>query len=449
MLWLSARLEWKNLRRDRSFWLMLGLFGGLVLFAAIFSGRFLEGEARRRVEADLAEAARFDELRAQLPADTLRVGQELLPRVAHLPPAPLAPVSLGQRELLPQTVKLTTRPRTYEGAGSDALSAATGPFDLAFVLVFLLPLLVIGASFDLLSREREQGTLSLVLSQPVALATFLSGKAATRMGLLFSVTLAVTLGGAWLAGARFTEEGGLTMLALFVALALSYTLFWFALALWVNARGRSSAANALTLMVVWLGLVVVVPGLASVAVDSAVTGPSRVELVTASRDAAREAAQRLKTAEGNHGSGARPSSDVLALEREYEAEVAPIVRAFDDRRRNEQRLVDRLRFVSPALLVHEGLADVSGTGPARQRHFAEEVDRFHGELRAFFEARIASGEPLTGDDYDAMPRFRWVEPGTWPILARVGSAVIALLVAALLLLLLALRRLRRASLAAE
>lgn len=431
------------------FWLTLGLFAGLVLFAAISSKRFIEREAQRQADAVDAERARFEELSSRLPEDTLRVGQELLPRVAQLPNTPLAPVSLGQREVLPQTVKLTTRPQTHEGASVDSVSAATGPFDLAFVLVFLLPLLVIGASFDLLSREREQGTLALVLSQPVSLATFMIGKAATRMAVLLGVTLMLTLGGALMSGARFTGEQALTALTLFVLIALGYTLFWFALALLVNAYGRSSAANALTLMVMWLGLVVVVPGLASVAVDTAATGPSRTELVTASRDAARETDQRLKQAEGNHGTAKRAPEDVLALEREFEAEIAPIVRAFNERRRTEQHLIDRLRFLSPALLVNEGLTDVSGSGASRQRHFAREVDRFHLELRAFFEARLIEGKTLSAVDYAAMPQFRWVEPEAGPLVARVGGAVVVLKLTSLALLILAVRRLRRPILSVE
>lgn len=449
MLWLSARLEWKNLRRDRVFWLMLTLFAGLVLLAALASKSFVAREAARQADAISAERTRFEELRTKLPADTLRVAQEMLPRVANLPSTPLAPVSIGPREVTPQTVKLTTRPLTHEGASVDAGSASVGPFDLAFILVFLLPLLVIGASFDLLSREREQGTLALVLSQPVSLATFMIGKAATRMLALLGVTLVLTVGGAALSGAHLGGERGPLALGLFVLLATGYTLFWFALALLVNAYGKSSAGNALTLMVMWLGLVVVVPGLASVVVDTAATGPSRTELVTAAREAARETDQQLKRAEGNHGSGARAGADVLALEREFEAEMAPVVRAFNERRRTEQLLIDRVRFLSPAMLFDEGLTDVSGSGASRQRHFAREVDRFHLELRAFFEPRIVRGETLTAADYDAMPRFHWTEPADSIVVSRVGSAVVALKVLSLVLLAFAVRRLRRPILAVD
>ena len=59
-----------------------------------------------------------------------------------------------------------------------------------------------------------------------------------------------------------------------------------ALAVAVNAWGRSSAGNALSLVGIWLALLVVVPGLASVAVDALHPSPSRVELVNVARDAA-------------------------------------------------------------------------------------------------------------------------------------------------------------------
>lgn len=443
MLWLSARLEWKILQRDRVFWIALAMFAGLVALAAISSRHAIARDAAQKGAALAAESARIEELQKRLPTDTLRIGQELLPRVAHLPNAPLASVSVGQRQLRAQTVKLTTRPRTHEGSRVDASSAATGSFDLAFLLVFLVPLLVIGASFDLLSREREQGTLSLVLSQPISLSTFMMGKASARMFALLGVTLVLGLGGALVAGAELGGTHAIPSLALFALLSLAHTFFWFALALLVNAYGRSSAANALTLMVLWLGLVVVVPGLASVAVDAALTGPSRSELVTASRDAARETDQRLKQAEGNHGSSALPPLDVLAIEREHEREVAPVLEAFNARLRKEQGLIDTLRFLSPATLVNEGLSDLSGSGATRHRQFEVQVDGFHDELRSFFEQRLLTGATLSPADYDAMPRFRWVEPSPGSMVSRVGGAVLALAAAALLLLAMAIRRLRR------
>jgi ABC-2 type transport system permease protein len=442
MLWLAARLEWKNLLRERVFWIAIALFSSLVALAAAATRQELAQQARAQESSLRAERKNLEQLKRELPSDTLRVGQELLPRLAIVPNAALAPVALGQRQLQPQTVKLTTQPQSHEGAQLEAFAAATGPFDLAFLLVYLLPLLVIGASFDLLAREREQGTLALVLSQPIALTTFLLGKALTRMATLLGVTLLVTLLGALAAGAQLGSAAALGALALYTLLCACYTAFWFALALLVNAYGRSSAANALSLMVLWLGLVVIIPGLASVFVEDVKAGPSRSELVTASRDAARESQQRLKQAEGNHGKSSLSALDVLATQRELENEVAPLVRAFNERRSSEQQRIDKLRFSSPALLMNEALSDLSGHGVARQRHFEREQGRFHELLRSFFEQRLQAEAPLAAADYDAMPEYRWVEPSAQPMVIRVLSAILALTAAAAGLFAWAMRRLR-------
>ena len=51
------------------------------------------------------------------------------------------------------------------GEAAAALShEMVGRFDLAFVTVYLLPLLVLALSYNVLSEEREQGTLARTLA---------------------------------------------------------------------------------------------------------------------------------------------------------------------------------------------------------------------------------------------------------------------------------------------
>jgi ABC-2 type transport system permease protein len=440
---LAAKLEAKNLRRDGAFAVAIGIFAALILFASVSSRRFIALENQSRIDAIVAVTAQTEAAREKSSPDTLRVGQELVPRIASLPLAPLAGVAVGQRQVLPQAFKLTTRPHKDEGSSMDASEAATGAFDLSFILVFLLPLLVIGASFDMLSREREQGTLAMVLSQPIRLSAFIIGKTATRAVFVVGATLALSTLGIFVAGAQ-PGPHAVSSYLLFAVLTLVYALFWFAIALAVNAYGRSSAGNALTLTVLWLLLVVVVPGLTSIAIDSSMKGPSRSELISATREAARETDQRVKQLEGNHGKASRPATEALALEKEFEAEIAPVIAGFEARRVAEQHWIDRARFLSPAMLMNEGLNDLSGSGSLRHAHFVREVDRFHREWRNFFEVRVLRSEVLTNADYDAMPKFQWSEPALSPVAARVAGAAIALGLASLALVLVAFRRFRQA-----
>jgi ABC-2 type transport system permease protein len=59
--------------------------------------------------------------------------------------------------------------------------------------VFLFPLRILALSYNLLSAEREQGTLALVLSQPVRLSTVVLGKLVARFGLVVVLGAALTV----------------------------------------------------------------------------------------------------------------------------------------------------------------------------------------------------------------------------------------------------------------
>lgn len=91
----------------------------------------------------------------------------------------------------------------------------------------------------------------------------------------------------------------------------------------------------------------------------------------------------------------------------------------------------------------QSLTALAGSDGARHREFREQTLAFHGRWSDFFASRLMRGASLTGADYAALPRFRFAEPATGAVLARLALplAVLALLVA--LLTTLALRRLRR------
>jgi ABC-2 type transport system permease protein len=464
-LWSVIRVEWLSLIRERAAWAVLGLFALAVGYGALGGGLFVQAE-RRAIEAiALEETARFARLREEVlaiaagaevrhvadPRSPLLVGRELGRRAATLPPGPLAPVSIGQRDLLPHTVFVTAQARLADegdDGGSSPTRRMAGAFDLAFVWVFLLPLVIIALTYDLLAGERERGTLELVLSQPVSLAAFVLGKALQRAGFLVLVVLALGLLGPALGGGRLLAEGGPLRVALYAGLLVAYSVFWFAAAVVVNAWGRTSAGNALSLVGLWLGLVVVVPGLVSVAVDAIHPPPSRVTLVNLAREAASEAESRATAIEGDHGrdaarAGDRTARRAIEVQEDLERRVQPVVEAFGEQLSRQQALVDRLRFVSPAIVLHEGLNEVAGSGVARHRHFAEQVDRFHEEHKRFFFDRIRRGAELGQADYDAMPRFEHREEPASAVAGRVGKGVLGLLLPAAGLLILAVAGLRR------
>ena len=390
-------MEIRLLGKDRAaVWVMV-VFAVLVAWASWQGG----GRADARRQADVA-ALHDAQVRAQrVVADGVDVetaGREALRPSAVLGPRPLA--GIITRDAGPTRVELTTAP-VIEAQARDALDAdsqAAGPLDLIFLLVQLLPLVVIALSYELLAGDRERGMLSLLLSYPMRLRDLLWAKVLAR-GLVLAGLLALGLIVAIARGAIALDQAGAWGdLAWLVVLVMSWAGFWFAAAIAVNAWGRSSSGNALTLVTLWLVLVVVGPGLLRVAVEGAYPPPSRVALATQARDAAATAAEALEAIEGDHRApgkaesgkaGALGDGGKAAIERELAARLAPIRSGFELALSNQQAAIDRWRPASPAITTSEALVALAGEDLSRRRAWLDDVSAWHAALRAHFEVAHA------------------------------------------------------------
>ncbi|WP_169977365.1 ABC transporter permease [Tautonia rosea] len=410
------------------------------------------------------EQERYRQLRERLgspgsgtgvPAD--QVGTSLGARYAALPSGPLAAFVIGQSDLYPSYVKVSTEGRQSFAAADEIenpVHLLTGRFDLGFVIITLYPLIILALSYNLLSNEKEQGTLVLLLSQPLRLRTLVAGKVLTRAIAVVGLAIVVSIGSIALSGQDAAEGDFTSRLALWLAIVVSYGAFWFALAVAINALGRSSATNAVALAGTWLLLVAVVPALVNVLVRATYPVPSRVELVQAIRNASNEAqteGTRLKAryfedhpelvgAEADYSEFAIQS---LATQNAIERSIAETLDHFENQLRRQQTLVDRLRFLSPAIAAFEALQDAAGTGSARYRHFMSQVESFHAQWRAYFHPLILRAQPIQADELERIPTFTYEEEPISQVTERVTIGLIGLVIPAAALAAISVPLLRR------
>ncbi len=469
----EARLLWA----DRSLWAVCGLLA-LLLGFGLYNG-FSEVASREAVLADIQaqqpqrEAALAQRLQRVLagtetpdpfsnPADPASVGSSMGARTALLPYGALAPLALGQSDMQPNYYRVTYRSRASFMDDTELESPwhlLSGPFDPLFVIVYLMPLAVLALSWNLLSAEREQGTLKLLLSQPLAALTLVAGKAALRAVALLGTSCFV-LGAALLwQRPELRSADGLLALGWALMLVAAYALFWLALAVAVNALGRSSAFNALALLAAWVLLVLVLPVLMNLAVQAASPAPSRIELATRTRLAAVEGLNRynkmlaadyryvdkpevLLPKDGKIEVASRRRAQYL-VGRDTDREIEALTERFDTQLAGQQALVARWSWLSPALVASESLTALAGSGSDRYLQFRRQVGRFHGEWKAFFEPRLLEGRAIRLEDLQAMPRFTWAEPPRAGLHVGLALAALQLLVPVLMLLTWAAWRLRR------
>lgn len=477
MLTRIMRHEWRLLVADRTLWVIAPLFALLIGYG-VYNG--LSWVRFQRATLDAAqeeERARFAKAKAEVAAieqggkpssafanprlPSVAAGRSG-PRYALLPPAPLAALSVGQSDLYPFYFKVTTQSKqtfTTNDEIENPTNLLAGRFDLAFVIIYLYPLLILALSYNLLSVEREQGTLQMLMSQPVSLRTFATGKIGLRALVVLLLAVFFSLAGFLLGGVSFSAEGVWLRLLLWVGIVAGYGAFWFALSIAVNAFGKSSATNALALAGFWLVFVLLIPSLLNVAVTTIYPVPSRVEMVQATRRASAEATARgsqllAKYLEDHPELTAGKEADpndfatrTLVIQSETERLIQPALEHFDRQVLGQQSLVDRFRFLSPAIVTQAALNDIAGAGLARYQHFLHLVDAFHQSWRAHFTPRILQKAQLIAEDYDRFPVFQFHEESLAAVARRALMGWLGLFAPAILIGWYGIQSLRRYSLA--
>jgi ABC-2 type transport system permease protein len=307
---------------------------------------------------------------------------------AFMPISPLAPLAFGQSDVRPDYYRVTNRSKInfiYDTEIENPWNLLSGHFDLAFVVVYLFPLLIFALSYNFLSAEREHGTLKMLLSQSVSLSRIVVGKIAVRAAtlLVWAVVVPVVALTALRPEVRSVDYAG--ALLAWAGFVVAYGTIWFALAFAVNAFGRSSATNALILIGSWIVCVLVVPVVLNVVVSIASPAPSRTELATRTRLVTAEALTRnaallstdyqyvdnpelLLPKDGKIVVAGRLRGSYL-MEKEVDRALEGLLEAFNIQLTGQQRLVTSYGARSPAIVTYEGLTALAGTGVRRHLHF--------------------------------------------------------------------------------
>jgi len=434
--------EWKTLIRDRWVQSLGVLLFGLCLFAS-YNGK---GKVEKRKQdindamatvkdGDEAMLLLIDSIQAGLPVDVPSWRQPVQPtavgnyhpRVVAFPPAPMALVATGQSDLFTHYVKPTLRGEAMLLNFTELSSPVQllfGSFDLSFVLIYLLPLIVIAFTYNILSVERERGSLRLLATQPMKLVHWVLQKSTLRFALL-----SLILGGClslslMMNGVSIIEQWNQGFSQL-LGLSFGYLLFWFALAFLVNLLGRTSAVNAISLLGVWIGLVLLVPAVLNQLANTIYPVPSRAQMINDMRVlkavADKQQDQILAEYLRNHPElvSVEAGTEATAYgwwQRYFAAQdvvkerMQPLLEKYDGQLKRQQQWVHQLRVLSPAILMQDGLQKISGTASWYYRDYRQQVISFAEQWREFFLPLIFKDEKVDAEILTQLPEFQYEKP---------------------------------------
>ncbi len=470
MFSIIFRQELRVLKANRTWWGILGLLVVLTTIAALNGNARFEQMATTATKLNQDEATTQNALKAGVArydanpvgeppsvASAGNVGLSILGHYAVMPHDSLAPLSVGQSDVQPFYYRVTAHPsHTFLSASEiqNPLTQMTGSFDVAFVMIFVLPILIIAISFDLMSSEKEGGMLGLIAAQGVSLRTLILAKVAARAIILVLLLLGLVILAATLAGADFSNPQTLITVSLWYAIVVAYGAFWFALSFLINAMSWPSVTNGVVLANLWLLFVVVLPSVVNVVASTLYPAPSRVHLTTEMREATEEADKTAAASREAYlfdhpelaGGGGNLDGfyiQVLATDAAVEKVVTPIMAEFASQAAKREGIVNLLQYTSPAIAAQQALNALVGTGNAHFENFVAQVLEFHSNWRGFFVSKVVKGQRMMATDFDVIPTFNYATPNSGPAHSVTFGALVFLALAISVLVGWAVRRYAR------
>jgi ABC-type transport system involved in multi-copper enzyme maturation permease subunit len=295
--------------------------------------------------------------------------------IAVLPPNPLSIFAKGLEDAMTRSFEINVlgvNVRAGQSSGNVVYAFFPAP-DFLYVVRVVLSLVALLFGFDQISREREQGTLKLLLSGPVSRARVLLGKwIGNFLSLAVPFLLVTLLGAAVLLfdpDVRFTA-GQLGRLGLILALSLLYLAFFLSLGMLVSALTRRAATSVIVLLFVWALLVFVLPNLGTLVARQLVSVPS-VQAMSEKREQTwtREVLLGLRR-DGNMAEHWRTISlENGRMEEDYRLRFERLVRL--------SRNINRL---SPAASLLDAATGIAGTGIDEESRLKTEVVRYKNAI---------------------------------------------------------------------
>jgi ABC-type transport system involved in multi-copper enzyme maturation permease subunit len=315
-------------------------------------------------------------------------------------PAQLSIFAQGFENALPRYYQFTQdgAAQGESASGDESLLSTQGKFDFVFLIQMVISLIGLLFASDVISGEKESGTLRAMLANRVPRDAVLIGKIAGGFLSLWAPFLvAVLLGLALLVPSTFPLFAGDTPARLAVlALAASvFMLIYYVIGTMISASSAKARTSLVALLLIWSGFQLVIPKLSDMAAGLIV--PVRTEtqvsleksLVNNSieTETAKELGRQYDQIFGSAKPGAADDDksperrkwdplreDIQLRAREKKAaQIAAIDETYAQQRRRQQNLAATLSLISPSAAFGSFFADVCGTGELARTQYREAV----------------------------------------------------------------------------
>ncbi|WP_298738507.1 DUF3526 domain-containing protein [uncultured Chitinophaga sp.] len=314
----------------------------------------------------------------------------------------------------------------------------SGNFDAAFLFIYLLPLFAICLSYDLLSQEKEQGTLPLLLVQHGSLTRILLIRLLLRYFILVAGIIVVSIAGILIAPA----DGHSTWreLPAWLGVCGAYTACWMSLIWFILSWNAPATVNLISMLASWLLLLIVIPAAFRFIANQSYTDQTAAN-ASLQRAIAWETWElpqkqlldsfyaaypqyRNEHAYDTGGAGGRRAMAYYELtDRRMQRVTDAQATAQQD---NMQAVIASYRY-NPAVYAQALLNSIARTDAADYDLFRKQTEKFRDKWKHFFYRLHFNDQLFTAATYKALPDYTPVYDRRRPAQWRRGIIYLLLL----------------------
>lgn len=316
----------------------------------------------------------------------------------------LAALNIGMRDLNPSIRGVTIRnleEQRYNADFYNPANAAAGNLDFSFVIVFLFPLVIVAFCYNLISEEEERGTWKLLSVQSGNLKKFLDHKMLIRLIAITVVyTALIIVASFWI---KIPLDG---YYITFVISGWLYILVWFALCRWVIAFRKSSAQNALILLIVWVSINFIIPMSSNILIQKAFPVHESLKAVMEQREgyhnkwdeAKRPTMNRFYKVYPQYRNFTVEENDTFtwvwyyAMQHMGDLESSKSSEQYTEKMQKRNQAAIYLAYLLPNLQTQLVGSYLARSDMNNHLQYASSLRKFHEEKRLFFYPLIFSGK---------------------------------------------------------
>ena len=351
----------------------------------------------------------------------VRVYSDLRPKIA-IPPEAMSIFSRGINYNIGNRIEIWLQEKPLLPIGKiqvhdNELLTRFFSIDFISVIAIILSLLSILFTYDLCTREKEEGTFKLMFSNSIGRSNILLGKLlGTFMTLLpiliFSFILSIIV---VLLSTNISYSGDEWIrIGLLFLMCIFYVIFFMLLGLWISTRSKSSVRSIILSISIWFILVFVVPNVAIYSALSFVEVDDQENVLEATNELNREYDKEywdywektetpgLWFSHWNHNGGRDGYREVAGtanttfefyrkmnthcepLRVDYSEKKWPIQKAYLDQLYKQRKLAEMLSLFSPSEVLRLAGATLCKTNTDSYFNLYDQILRYREEFIRFY-----------------------------------------------------------------